>query len=112
MIKNKQNTEHYFWSDKCEGFRLVQTENLSVIQEIMPPSTMEQMHYHNEAMQFFYIIKGIATFIIENEQIVVDKGNGIQILPKIKHQIQNNQSFELEFLVISQPQTKNDRINI
>ena len=55
MIKNKQNTEHYFWGNKCEGLHMVKTENLSVIQEIMPPSTKEQVHYHNKAIQFFNI---------------------------------------------------------
>ena len=112
MIINKQNTEHYFWGDECEGFRLVKSENLSIIQEIMPPNTAEQLHYHNNAEQFFYTIKGTATFEIEGKQFKVEKGNGIHILPKIKHQIQNNQTIDLEFLVISQPTTKNDRINI
>ena len=112
MIKNKQNTEHYFWGNKCEGFHLIKKENLSIIQEIMPPSTKEQMHFHNHAEQFFYILSGTATFLIDDDQIEVGKGEGIHILSKIKHQIFNNQSTVLEFLVISQPSTKEDRINI
>ena len=111
MIKNKNNTEHYYWGNKCEGFHLVKTKNLSVIQEIMPPYTKEKRHLHNKSQQFFYILSGTASFIIENDLIQVNKGSGIHIQPKIKHQIQNNQSFELEFLVISEPTTKNDRIN-
>jgi mannose-6-phosphate isomerase-like protein (cupin superfamily) len=112
MIKNKQNTEHYFWGNKCEGFHLVKTDNLSVIQEIMPPNTSEKLHYHNNSQQFFYILKGTATFEIEQEIFTVKKGNGIYIKSKIKHKIQNLQSKSLEFLVISQPTTRGDRIEI
>lgn len=110
MLKSKQNTEHYFWGNKCEGFHLVKTENLSVIQEIMPVNTSEKLHYHENSQQFFFILNGTATFEIENEIYVVKNGNGIHILPKIKHKIKNLQSVALEFLVISQPRICGDRV--
>ena len=112
MIKNKLNTEHYFWGDKCEGFHLVKSDSLSVIQEIMPPDSSEQLHFHNRAEQFFYILNGTAVFEIEGKKTKLEKGCGISILPKLKHIIKNCGDDDLEFLVISQPTTKNDRINI
>ena len=112
MLKNKQNTEHYFWGNKCEGFHLVKTDNLSVIQEIMPPNTSEKLHFHKLSQQFFFILKGIATFEIEQEIFTIKSGNGIHILPRIKHKILNLQSKSLEFLVISQPITRADRVEI
>ena len=112
MIKNKENSEHYFWGNKCEGFHLVKTENLSVIQEKMPVNTAEKMHYHQNSQQFFFILKGTATFKIENETYVVTNGNGIHILPNIKHQIKNSHKETLEFLVISQPTSRGDRVDL
>ena len=112
MIKNKENSDHYFWGKKCEGFQLLKSEELSIIQEIMPPKTSEILHYHNNSQQFFYILKGKATFEINGKKMMVEKESGILIKPKQRHKIYNNEASNLEFLVISQPTTKNDRINI
>ena len=112
MIKNKENTEHYFWGKNCEGFHLLKSEKLSIIQEIMPPKTSEIVHYHNNSQQFFYILKGKATFEINDKKVIVEKESSIHIKPKYQHKIYNNEESNLEFLVISQPTTKNDRVNI
>jgi hypothetical protein len=31
--------EHYAWGEHCQGWRLVNNADLSVIEEIMPPGT-------------------------------------------------------------------------
>jgi len=111
MKISKENSEHYYWGDKCSGWHLVNSKNLSIIQEIMPPKTKEQNHYHNFSEQFFYILDGIATFEIADQIIEVEKGNGIHILPKTKHRIRNDKFENLEFIVISHPTTRGDRIN-
>lgn len=36
-----QNTEHYVWGSGCDGWHLVRTGALSVIQERMPPDTAD-----------------------------------------------------------------------
>ncbi len=78
----------------------------------MPPNTAEKLHFHNKSQQFFYILKGVATFEIEKEIYTVKNGNGIHILPNIKHKISNLQSKTLEFLVISQPTSRGDRVDL
>lgn len=110
MKKNKENTEHYIWGEKCHGWHLVQTQDLSVIQEIMHANTKEERHYHAFSQQFFFILKGKAMFEIEGDLIEVSQGEGVHIKPRQKHQIQNNEPTELEFLVISQPVTQGDRM--
>ena len=75
----------------------------------MPSKTQEKKHYHNFSQQFFKILNGKATFEIEDEVIEVEKGNGIHIPPKTKHRIRNDQSEDLEFIVISEPTTRGDR---
>lgn len=111
LKRNKENSEHYTWGDNCSGWHLVKSQELSVIEEKMPPNTQEKMHYHAVAQQFFQILKGMATFEIENEIIHVQQGEGIHIPPKAKHKIRNDQTMDLEFIVISQPTTRGDRFN-
>lgn len=78
----------------------------------MPPGTREQMHYHNKAVQFFYILTGTATFTIDGLVHEVNASEGIKIPPVAQHFIANNGTIDLDFLVISQPPTDNDRVNV
>lgn len=110
MKTNKQNSKHYFWGKKCSGWHLVQSNDLHIIEEMMPPNTAETKHYHNIAQQFFYILKGIATFEIEEETYEIQTREGLQILPKMHHQISNLHHEPLEFLVISHPTTRGDKV--
>lgn len=109
MIKSVENSEHYTWGNNCDGWRLVQTESLSVIEESMPPHTEEQLHYHDKAQQFFYILKGTATFETEDGFVDVEANKGIHIQPGKKHRIINNTDQPLRFIVISEPQSRGDR---
>lgn len=111
MKKSKENGEHYNWGNNCSGWHLVKSRGLSVIEELMPANTSEDKHYHNFSEQYFYILKGTATFEIENTIVEVHKGEGVHIRPQVLHRIRNNESTDLEFLVISQPTTSGDRIN-
>lgn len=109
---SKQNAEHYVWGDKCDGWHLVKNKDLSVIHERMPANTLEIRHYHNQARQFFFILSGIATMDISGELIELYQEEGIEVPPLIPHQIRNESNQDVEFLVISQPTSKGDRVNI
>ena len=111
-IKNIQNSENYKWGKNCDGWKLVDTNSLSVIQEKMPPKTEENLHFHENCQQFFYILSGIAEFQIENEILIVEENNGIHIPKMKKHKIMNRTEHDLEFLVISEPKSHGDRINL
>jgi hypothetical protein len=52
-IKSTDNTEHYIWGDNCDGWHLLKSDSLSIIQEKMPAQTSEGLHFHNTAQQFF-----------------------------------------------------------
>ena len=112
MIKNKQNSQHYKWGDNCSGWRLEDSEQLSIIQEIMPPDTSEDIHFHNHATQFFFILEGKAEITLDGKTHSLQKNDGIKIKSGTKHFIKNIFSKPVEFLVISTPSTKSDRINI
>ena len=111
-ITDTSNSEHYEWGDKCDGWHFVKTESLSVIRETMPSGTKEVIHYHDKAQQFFYIITGIATFEINGLLYNVEQNRGIHIKPGIKHRISNIGDSVLEFIVVSEPKSHDDRVNI
>ena len=111
-VIDKQSAEHYLWGENCDSWVLVDTFGLSVKQENMPSGTREKLHFHTNAQQFFFILKGTATFYLENEQVIVTEQKGLSIQPETKHFIANETNENLEFLVISQPTTNNDRTTI
>jgi len=112
MIRSVNNAEHYNWGDNCDGWHLLKSDTLSVIQERMPPSTAEQEHYHEHAQQLFYILSGAATFEVGGVVKTVNEGQSIHIKPGTKHRIMNNGDVDLHFLVISEPKSHGDRVNL
>jgi mannose-6-phosphate isomerase-like protein (cupin superfamily) len=112
MKRDKESSEHYTWGQHCDGWHLLKTESLSVIQELMPPNTEEVLHFHRKAQQFFFILSGHATFEVEGEIVEVKSNEGFYIKPNTKHKIKNNGAHDLHFLVISEPKAHGDRTNI
>lgn len=111
-IMDVSNAEHYHWGDACDGWHLVNSETLSVIKERMPSSTKEHLHFHSKAQQFFYILLGTATFEIDGTEYILEPNRGIHIHPGVIHRISNDGEVDLEFLVISNPKSHGDRIDV
>ena len=112
MIIDKVNALHYLWGNNCDSWVFNDTPNLSVKLESMPPGTKEMLHYHEKAQQFFFILKGSATFYLTNQKYSLTAQQGISVKPGQQHFIANETGEVLEFLVISQPSTNNDRITV
>jgi mannose-6-phosphate isomerase-like protein (cupin superfamily) len=111
-VSKQEALKHYQWGNGCDGWNFVDEQALSVKQERMPAGTAEVLHYHEKAQQFFFILKGIATFEIDGEIIVANEQEGIHIKPGQKHRISNNTDSAIEFILSSQPSTAGDRINL
>ena len=107
---NKANAEHYVWGNNCDGWHLVKSDALSVIQEHMPPHTSEVRHYHEKSRQFFYVLSGVLTFEVEGIEQAIGAGKGLEISPGDRHRVINNSNNSVEFLVVSQPTTRGDRV--
>ncbi|HYH15403.1 MAG TPA: cupin domain-containing protein [Flavisolibacter sp.] len=103
--------KHYIWGSNCDSWNLVDEDSLSVKLERMPANTMEALHFHAQAQQFFYILKGAAQFELDQAIIEVMAGEGLHIKAGQQHRIINNKEEDLEFLLCSQPSTKNDRVD-
>lgn len=112
MKKKRANSEHYIWGENCHGWHLLKNDRLSIIEESMPPNTSEVKHYHNKAQQFFYILRGSAVFELDNTTLHIGEREGIHIGSQVIHQIRNEGSTNLEFIVISEPTSKGDRVII
>lgn len=103
--------EHYSWGDGCDGWFLLRSDNLHVIQEKMPAQAAEVMHYHARSLQLFYVLRGELTMRTEAESFAVPAGHAISIEPQTAHQARNDSHQPVEFLVISSPPSHGDRVN-
>jgi len=112
MIISTENAEHYTWGDQCDGWHLLQSDTLSVIQERMPPGTSEHLHFHNNAQQLFYILSGTATFELDADKKTLNAGQSIHIGSSVKHRVTNSGKTDLHLLVVSEPKAHGDRVNV
>ena len=112
MVVSIENAEHYIWGEASDGWHLLKRDDISIIQERVPPGGTEVKHYHNRARQFFYILEGEGMMYFDNRQVILRKGQGIEIEPLVQHQFRNQSNADVHFLVISVPSTRGDRVNI
>lgn len=110
MKISKDNSEHYIWGNICDGWHLIKSDELSIIHERMPVKTKEVRHLHQNARQFFFVLSGQASMEINGEIILLNQHEGIDILPNVPHQMMNNSDEEIEFIVVSSPTAKGDRV--
>ena len=108
---SKDTAEHYIWGAGCDGWHLVKQAELSVIHERMPPGTAEVRHYHERARQFFFVLSGEITLELNRERQVIVAFQGVEVPPGVPHQVFNQSGAAAEFLVISQPTTRGDRVS-
>ncbi|EGT5703051.1 cupin domain-containing protein [Cronobacter sakazakii] len=111
MKISKANAEHYLWGGDCDGWHLVKNQNLSVIHERMPVGRAEQRHYHEQSRQCFFVLSGVLTMALNGERVTLTAGEAIEIPPLAPHQARNDGE-AVEFLVISLPTTRGDRVDL
>jgi len=66
---------------------------------------------HEHSQQFFYVLQGEANLEVAGVVRVLESGQGCHVPPKVPHQLQNNGSKPLRFLVVSHPRSHGDRVN-
>ena len=107
-----ENAEQYIWGEVCDGWHLLKREDISVIQERVPAGGAVVMHHHQNARQFFYVLEGEGRMVFEAHEVVLRKGQGLEIPPMMKPRFRNQSGDDVHFLVLSVPSTSRDRINI
>lgn len=109
-VISKQNAEYYQWGENCDGWHLMKSDQLSVIQERVPPGSSEVKHYHQRANQFFFVLQGRAKLEVEETVYELFPQQGIEVRSGLSHQISNPFQEDVIFLVISNPKSHGDRI--
>lgn len=104
------NAEHYKWNNNCDGWHLVKSEKLSVIQERVPSGACEQSHKHEFAEQFFFVLSGQATLIADSVTHVLNAQQGLHVPAGVVHQLCNYGDVDLEFIVTSTPPSHGDKV--
>jgi mannose-6-phosphate isomerase-like protein (cupin superfamily) len=112
MKTGKFQARHYNWGGKCDGWYLLDRQDLSIIQEKMPPGSTEVRHFHQTARQFFYVLSGQVNIEVEGEELTLNVQEGVEIAPRARHRIYNQSSKDVEFLLVSYPSTQGDRVNL
>jgi len=107
-----KSAPHYRWGEGCDGWWLADGQDMSVIEERVPPGRAETWHVHDRARQFFYVLAGEATIRLRTHEVLLQAGSGIQVAPGAAHQLVNRSPAPLRFLVISCPATRGDRLSV
>lgn len=113
-IISAANAEHYKWGGsagtECDGWHLVRTPELSIIEEVMPAGASETRHSHVHARQFFFVLEGELTLEVEHQNFVMRAGEGIEVSPGQAHQAINRSQASVRSVVTSQPPSHGDRV--
>jgi mannose-6-phosphate isomerase-like protein (cupin superfamily) len=114
QITSIDKAEHYKWGGPnrtdCDAWYLVNTSELSIIEELMPSGTSETPHFHRNASQFFFVLEGELTIEVENHTFVLRSGQGINVASGRIHQTFNRGKTSTRMIVTSQPPSHGDRI--
>lgn len=106
------SAEHYSWGKGCDGWHLVRSPGISVIQESMPPQTAEAPHYHERSRQFFFVLEGALSVATPDGDHVVASEQGIEVPPGVPHHVRNVSNSTSRFLVISSPASHGDKVMV
>jgi mannose-6-phosphate isomerase-like protein (cupin superfamily) len=112
---SRNNADHYTWPSAisehlCDGWHLHRTNTLTIIEERMPAATAEQLHLHQHATQFFYVLAGELTIELNGKAHRLTRSSGLTVPSQTPHQVFNHGSEDARFLVISQPPSHGDRL--
>jgi aminoglycoside 6'-N-acetyltransferase len=107
-----KNAPHFTWGNSCDGWWLKKEGNFTVISETMPPDTAEKKHYHTKTEQFFYCLQGQLLLQLENGEYLLSPNEGCEVPKGIAHKVRNITSKNTHFLVISSPNSHDDRIDL
>ncbi len=109
---SRETADHYVWGGVCDGWRLLDGSDLSVIEERVPAGGAEVRHVHERARQFFYVLAGSARLEFESGAVELGPGQGLEVAPGAAHRFVNAGDGDVRFLVISTPTTRGDRTDL
>jgi len=67
------------------------------------PNTIDAEECQHEGEEFYYVIKGRAVFLIEDQEYIVGEGESIHYPSRLKHKTLNRENEELVMLNVTVP---------
>ena len=75
----------------------------SLAEITIPPGKSSTPHYHKETEETYLILSGLASMVIDKEQLELEVGEAVLIEPMEIHQISNQGNDNLIFLAVCVP---------
>jgi mannose-6-phosphate isomerase-like protein (cupin superfamily) len=75
----------------------------SFVYVIIPPGKASSMHYHKMSEETYYVLKGTATMIVNDNTFALSPGEACLIMPMERHKVSNIGDVDLEFLAVCAP---------
>jgi mannose-6-phosphate isomerase-like protein (cupin superfamily) len=79
------------------------TQRHSVAYVVIPPGKASLLHYHPEAEESYYILKGYGRILLGDEQETIKTGESVLIPSPKPHKIINIGEENLEFIAVCVP---------
>lgn len=100
---SRETARRSTWDASCTAWHLLERSDLAVDQELLPPGGSTRTHSHERSRQFFYVLRGTATVLLGPRTTVVAAGSGVEVPPRVRHEVRNETEDDLEMLVVSAP---------
>ncbi|WP_161965005.1 GNAT family N-acetyltransferase [Ornithinimicrobium cerasi] len=91
------------WDERCTAWHLLDRPDLGVDEQCLPPGSSSRAHTHDRSRQFFFVLSGEATVVLGRQTMTVPAGTGIEVPPRVSHELRNEGDTDLEMLVVSAP---------
>ncbi len=110
MKKSQENTPRTEWGRDHYSWPLVDSRDLGIKVEEIPPGGHSETHVHKKSRQFFFVLEGKASFLLEKSTFSLKRYEGMEVLAGKKHQIRNGGKEKLLFLLVSFPRVEESDI--
>lgn len=112
-VINRNEVEPFVTKDSSEIREILAPTNSSIMNQslaeaILAPGLGTDEHYHPKAEEIYYVLDGRGRMQIEDDVREVEPGDGIAILPGMKHRIWNIGGSDLVFLCCCSPAYNHD----
>jgi mannose-6-phosphate isomerase-like protein (cupin superfamily) len=76
------------WSLGCLFVLKNRTDDLELIDALVPPGYSPPMHRHDFGAESFYVIEGGARFVVGDEDVTLGPGGFVRVPPSVPHSFQ------------------------
>jgi ribosomal protein S18 acetylase RimI-like enzyme len=100
---SRETARRSTWDERCTAWHLLERPDLGVDEQCLPPGHSSRAHTHDRSRQFFFVLGGEATVVLGRQTTTVAAGSGIEVPPRVSHEVRNDGHEDLLLLVVSAP---------